>query len=117
MNKEQLKQRTKDFALRVMTLVDHLPRNKKGRILGDQLLRSVTSVAANYRAACRARSTAEFIAKLGNVLEEADESTLWMELIIGGGLLKQSRVGGLLAEANERAAIMFSARCPTQRNS
>jgi four helix bundle protein len=79
MNKEELKQRTKHFALRVMTLVDYLPRNRKGRILGDQLLRSVTSVAANYRAACRARATAEFIAKLGNVLEEADESAPWME--------------------------------------
>ena len=66
MNKEELKQRTKHFALRVMTLVDYLPRRRKGRSLGDQLLRSATSVAANYRAACRARSTAEFIAKLGN---------------------------------------------------
>ena len=115
MNKEELKQRTKIFAFRVMTLVDHLPRNSKGRILGDQLLRSATSVAANYRAACRARSTAEFVAKLGNVLEEADESALWMELMIEGGLLKESRVGGLLAEANELAAIIFSARRTTQR--
>jgi len=111
MNKEQLKQRTKDFALRVMTLVDHLPKNRKGRILGDQLLRSATSVAANYRAACRARSTAEFAAKLGNVLEEADESVLWMELI------KASRVSALLTEANELTAIMFTARRTTQRKS
>ena len=73
-----------------MTLVDHLPKNRKGRILGDQLLRSATSVAANYRGACRARPTAEFAAKLGNVLEEADESVLWMELIADGGLLKAS---------------------------
>jgi four helix bundle protein len=100
-----------------MTLVDHLPRNRKGRILGDQLLGSATSVAANYRAACRARSTAEFIAKLGNVLEETDESALWMELMIEGELLKQSRVSALLAEANELAAIMFSARRTTQRKS
>jgi four helix bundle protein len=63
MNKEELKQRTKDFALRVMTLVDHLPKNRKGRILEDQLLRSATSVAANYRAACRARSAAEFLSR------------------------------------------------------
>ena len=117
MNKEQLKQRTKDFALRVMILVDHLPKNRKGRILGDQLLRSATSVAANYRAACRARSTAEFAAKLGTVLEEADESALWMELITDGGLLKQSSVEALLKEANELAAIMFSARRTTQRKS
>jgi len=117
MNKEQLKQRTKDFALCVMILVDHLPKNRKGRILGDQLLRSATSVAANYRAACRARSTAEFAAKLGTVLEEADESALWMELITDGGLLKQSSVEALLKEANELAAIMFSARRTTQRKS
>lgn len=117
MNKEQLKQRTKDFALRVMTLLDDLPRSSKGRILGDQLLRSSTSVAANYRAACRARSTAEFVAKLGTVLEEADESALWMELITEGGLLDRSRVNGLLREANELAAIMFSARRTAQRKS
>lgn len=117
MNKEQLKQRTKDFALGVMTLIDDLPRNTKGRILGNQLLRSSTSVAANYRAACRARSTAEFAAKLGTVLEEADESALWMELITDGGLLEQSRVQSLLREANELAAIMFSARRTTQRKS
>jgi four helix bundle protein len=117
MNKEQLKQRTKDFALRVMTLVDHLPKNRKGRIPGDQLLRSATSVAANYRAACRAHSTAEFAAKLGNVPEEADESVLWMELIADGGLLKASRVSALLAEANELTAIMFTARRTTQRKS
>ena len=82
MNKDELKQRTKTFALRVMKLVEHLPKTSEGRVLGDQLLRSGTSVAANYRAACRARSTAEFISKLGNVLEEADESALWMELIV-----------------------------------
>jgi len=117
MNKEQLKERTKQFALRVMTLVDHLPKNSKGRILGDQLLRSATSVAANYRAACRARSSAKFAAKLGTVLEEADESALWMELITDGGLLKQSSVEALLKEANELAAIMFSARRTTQRKS
>jgi four helix bundle protein len=80
-------------------------------------VRSATSVAANYRAACCARSTAEFIAKLGNVLEEADESALWMELMIEGELLKKSRVGALLTEANELAAIMFSARRTTQRKS
>jgi four helix bundle protein len=84
MDKEELKRRTKAFALRVMTLVDHLPNNSKGRVLGDQLLRSGTSLGANYRAACRSRSTAEFISKLGNVLEEADESAYWMELIVEG---------------------------------
>jgi four helix bundle protein len=117
MDKEELKQRTKKFALRVMALVDHLPKNSTGRVLGHQLLRSATSVAGNYRAACRARSIAEFISKLGNVLEEADESALWMELIIDGGLLSANRVADLLTEANELSAIIFSARRTTQRKS
>jgi len=98
-----------------MKLVEHLPKTNKGRVLGDQLLRSATSVAANYRAACRARSTAEFISKLGNVLEESDESALWMELIIEGGLLPANRVEPLLNEADELTAIIFSARRTTQR--
>lgn len=117
MDKEELKSRTKQFALRVITLTDHLPDNRKGRILGDQLLRSATSVAANYRAACRARSRAEFIAKLGNVLEEADETAFWLELIIDSALLSESRVSALLREANELTAIMFTARRTTQRKS
>ena len=115
MNKDELRQRTKTFALRVMKLVEHLPRTNKGRVLGDQLLRSGTSVAANYRAACRARSTAEFISKLGSVLEESDESALWMELIIEDGLLPLKRVESLLTEANELTAIFFTARRTTQR--
>ena len=77
-------------------------------------MRSGTSVAANYRAACRARSTAEFISKLGNVLEEADESALWMELITEDGLLPAKRVESLLTEANELTAIFFTARRTTQ---
>src|SRR4029434_944504 len=101
MNKDELKQRTKAFALRVMTLVGNLPNNTEGRVLGDQLLRSGTSVGADYRAACRARSTAEFVSKLGNVLEEADESGYRMELIIEGGLIPAKRVEPLLNEANE----------------
>ena len=115
MTKDELKQRTKAFALRVMKLVEHLPKTSKGRVLGDQLLRSGTSVAANYRAACRARSTAEFISKLGNALEEADESALWMELIIEDGLLAPKKVESLLAEANELTSIFFTARRTAQR--
>jgi four helix bundle protein len=114
MNKGELKERTKPFALRVMTLVDHLPNTAKGRVLGDQLLRSGTSVGANYRAACRERSTAEFISKLGNVLEEADESSYWMELIVEGRLLPAKRVESLLNEANELTAIFFAARRTTR---
>ena len=121
MNKDELKLRTKMFALRVMKLVEHLPKTNKGRVLGDQLLRSGTSVAANYRAACRARSTAEFISKLGNVLEESDESALWMELIIEDGLLPSKRVEPLLTEANQLTAIFLlpgarrSARIPNPK--
>jgi four helix bundle protein len=115
MNKDELKRRTKTFALRVMKLVEHLPKTNKGRVLGGQLLRSGTAVAANYRAACRARSTAEFISKLGTVLEESDESALWMELIIEDGLLPPKRVTSLLTEANELTAIFFTARRTTQR--
>ncbi len=98
-----------------MKLVDHLPKNQKERVPGDQLLRSGTSMASNYRAACRARSTAEFISKLGSVLEESDESARWMELIIEDGLLPAKRVELLLNEANELTAIFFSSRRTTQR--
>src|SRR3954452_24524895 len=77
-----LKARTKQFAVRVMKLVDSLPRTIQGRVVANQIIRSATSVAANYRAACRARSRAEFIAKIGVVEEEADETAFWLELIV-----------------------------------
>src|SRR5687768_4689918 len=101
MNADDLKKRTKQFALRVLKLVAALPNNVQGRTIGGQLASSGTSVAANYRAACRGRSKAEFIAKLGTVEEEADESAFWMELIIESGLLKQQAVQPLHAEASE----------------
>lgn len=110
MNKEELKSRTKLLALRVMKMIDSLPNNTKGRVLADQVMRSATSVAANYRAACRGRSRAEFISKLGTALEEVDETGLWLELIIEGGVLRRERVTSLAAEADELAAIMFSAQ-------
>jgi four helix bundle protein len=81
-----LKARAKQFALRVMKLVDALPRTIQGRVIANQIVRSATSVAANYRAACRARSRAEFIAKLGVVEEEADETCFWLELIIDSSI-------------------------------
>ena len=93
-----------------MMLVDHLPKNRKGRILGDQLLRSATSVAANYRAACRARSTAEFIAKLGIVVEESDEAIFWLELLSETGIVPAERLAELLSEAHELTAIFTAAR-------
>ena len=116
MDENELKQRTKRFALRVMKLVDVLPKNTVGRAIGGQLMRSGTSVGANYRAVCRARSKAEFIAKVGVVEEEADESAFWMELIIEGGLMKPSLVNALLQEANELVAIMAASRKSASAN-
>ena len=110
MTENELLQRTKSFALRVIKLVNALPNNPAGRAIGNQLVRSGTSVAANYRSSCRGRSKAEFIAKLGNVEEEADESALWMELIIEAGLMEPSKVSSLLQEAKELTAIMASSK-------
>jgi four helix bundle protein len=104
-----LKARTKHFALRVMKLADGIPRTIQGRAIAKQIIRSATSVAANYRAACRARARAEFIAKIG-VIEEADESCFWLELIIDSGLLTEDRIRPLLNEAGELVAIMAASR-------
>lgn len=108
MNREQLKGRTKQFALRVMKMLDALPRGAKGRVLGGQILRSATAVASGYRAACRARSRADWIDKIGRALEEADESLLWLELIEEGGLLPARRLLALKQEAAELTAIFAS---------
>jgi four helix bundle protein len=105
-----LKARTKRFALRVMKLVDAMPRTIQGRAIANQIIRSATSVAANYRAACRARSRAEFIAKIGIVEAEADESCFGLELIIDSGLLTEERIRPLLSEAGELVAIMAASR-------
>lgn len=103
-----MKGRTKRFALRVMNLVEGLPATNAGRVIGRQLLRSATSVGANYRAACRAKSTADFIAKLAIVEEEADESMYWMELLIESGLVKEILLTDLLDECNQIVAIVVS---------
>src|SRR5437660_12934629 len=105
MNADDLKKRTKQFALRILKLVAALPNTVAGRAIGGQLVRAYTSVGANYRAACRGRSKAEFIAKLGIEEEEADESGYWMEVIIEGELLKQKQVQTLLDDANELTII------------
>ncbi|MCX7680777.1 MAG: four helix bundle protein [Anaerolineae bacterium] len=110
MNKEELKKRTKEFALRVIRLVEALPRTSTSQVIGNQLLRSATSVAANYRAACRACSPAAFVYKLGIVEEEADESLFWLEMIVETGLMPANRVQGLLQEANELTAIFVASR-------
>src|SRR6266566_814262 len=105
---EALKLRTKDFALRVLRPYRSLPRTQEARILGTQLLRSSTSIGANYRAACRGRSRAEFVAKLGIVLEEADETVFWLELLLETGILDHKRLEPLLREANELTSIFVS---------
>src|SRR5437667_6064189 len=110
MNPQELKERTKRFALRVMRLVDALPKSAKGRALASQLVRSGTSVAANYRASCRARSRAEFISKIGVVEAEADETALWLDLIIDSKIRRQKQLEPLLLEANELVAIMAASR-------
>ena len=110
MNSEDLKERTKRFALRILKLVAALPNTVQGRTIGGQLVRAGTAVGANYRATCRSRSKAEFVARIGVVEEEADESAYWMELIVEGELLKQEQVEPLLNEANELAKIMASSR-------
>lgn len=115
MNKEDLKKRTKQYALRIIKLVRALPKTVEGRTIGNQLIRSGTSVGANYRAVCRARSNAEFISKLGVVIEEADESAFWLEIIIESGLLKKELVEPLLQETNEIVAIMVSSSKSAQK--
>jgi four helix bundle protein len=110
MDADDLKSRTKRFALRILKLVAALPNNLPGRTVGGQLVRAGSSVASNYRAACRGRSRAEFIAKLGIVEEEADESAFWLELIIEASLLRATVVQPLLDEANELTRIMASSR-------
>lgn len=114
MNSEELKKRTKKFALDVIKLVESLLRTKTANIIGGQLLRSATSVGANYRSACRAQSHAHFISKMNIVLEEADESLYWLELIIESGLVRKDVVKDLINQANELTAI-FTASIKTAR--
>lgn len=114
MDENELKARTKQFGLRVMNLVDALPKTISGRAIGNQLVRSGTSVGANYRAACRSRSKAEFVAKIGIVAEESDESAFWLELIMDASLLKTELVASLHREAEELTAI-FTASGRTAR--
>jgi four helix bundle protein len=115
MDADDLKKRTKLFALRVLKLAAALPRTIEGNAIKGQLVRSGTSVGANYRAACRGRSRVEFIAKIGIVEEEADESAFWLELIIEGAFLAKNRVKPLLDEANELTKIMASSRISASR--
>lgn len=116
MNAKEIQDRTKGLALRVMKLVDALPRGRSADVVANQLVRCATSVGANYRAVCRARSTAEFISKMSIVVEEADETLYWLELISESGLLPPPKVQGLMDEAKEFVAIFATSRATAKKN-
>src|SRR5688572_29115721 len=105
MTRAEFTAKTKQFALAVVGLVEQLPLSKTSDVVGKQLLRSATSVAANYRASCRARSRREFIAKMGIVEEEADESQFWLEVLVNRGLVAKSNGAALHREAGEIVAL------------
>jgi four helix bundle protein len=109
MTKEEMQARTKKFALRVIKAVQSLPNDRVANVLGSQLLRSGTSVGANYRAVCRAKSAADFVNKLKIVEEEGDESLFWMELLIESGITPQQKLGALMKEADEIVSIVVAA--------
>lgn len=116
MHPRDFARRTKEFALAAVNLVRSLPRDVAADIMGRQLLHASTSVAANYRAACRARSRREFVAKLGIVLEEADESKLWLELLSESGTVQQDRVRWLRREAEELIALTAASVATARRS-
>jgi four helix bundle protein len=111
---QELRERTKKFAIRIVRLFQALPKSTEAQVMGKQLLRCGTSVAANYRAVCRARSKAEFVARMGSVAEEADESVLWLELLEETGILTHERLQDILKEAKELVAI-FSTSLKTAK--
>ncbi len=117
MTEDEFKDRTKQFALRILKLVDALPRKRSADVLGNQLARSGTSVGANYREACRARSVPEFVAKLGIAEEEADESAWWLELITEHGLLPTERIAGLHDEAVALTKMLAASRITARAHS
>ena len=116
MNAGDMKRRTGQFALDVIKLVESLPKGKTAEILGKQLIRSGTSVGANYRAACRAKSVADFVSKMGTVEEEADESTYWLELLVDSGVTQKARVQDMLHEADQLVAISVASIRTARRN-
>lgn len=107
---QELKNRTKLFALRIIRMSEVLPKTRAANVIANQILRSATSVAANYRAVGRARSRAEFISKLGIVVEEADETLFWLELLSDSGIVKATKSRDLLSEANQLVSIFAASR-------
>ena len=116
MTKEEMKGRTKKYALRVIKAVQALPNDRVANVLGSQFLRAGTSVGANYRAVCRAKSTADFLNKLKIVEEECDESLFWMELLIESGIMPPRKLGELMQEGGEILAIVVAALKTTRQN-
>jgi four helix bundle protein len=114
---EALKKRTKQFAIRIVRLFRSLPRVEEARIMGKQALRSGTSMAANYRAVCRARSRAEFISKIGTVVEEADETVFWLEMLVDTEIVPKNKMASLLQEANELLAIFAASQRTAKKSS
>jgi len=108
MNEQEFKNRTKQIALRVIRLVESLPVTNSAQIIGKQLLRSATSIGANYRAACRGKSTADVLHKLSIVEEEADESLYWLELLIESGIVPENKLSALMSDINEIVAMIVS---------
>ena len=108
MTEQEFKKRTKDIALRIIKLVDSLPGSKSSEVIGKQLLRSGTSVGANYRAACRAKSTADLLHKLAIVEEEADESLYWMELLIDAKIIPEQKLSILMNDLNEIISMIVA---------
>lgn len=105
MDKKAFQKRTKQLAIRVIKMTDSLPKSKAGDVIGRQIIRSATSVGANYRAACRAKSTADFINKLKIVEEEADETLYWLEIIVEAELLSEKKLKALMKETDEIIAM------------
>jgi four helix bundle protein len=116
MDREQMKIRTKEFAKEVIFLCRKLPSNQEGRLVGSQIFRAGTSVGANYRAACRARSKKDFIFKLGIALEEADETLYWLEILAETKIVEANLLTGLKSEANELIAIFVASLNTAQRS-
>jgi four helix bundle protein len=116
MDAEELKRRTKKFGLDVIKLVESLPPSQTGRVIGNQLLRSALSVGANYRAACRARSKADFISKVGITIEEADESQHWLDMLTEAGLVTKEESRPLAKEADELIAILTASAKTAREN-
>jgi four helix bundle protein len=116
MDAGELRQRTKKFGLNIIKLVDSLPSTQTGRVIGNQLLLSALSVGANYRAACRARSKADFISKVGISIEETDESQHWLEMLGEAGLLPLDKLKPLVKEADELTAILTASAKTAREN-